>query len=303
MTDVLDVTDVNLAGMPEQKQAGRGSGQRRAASVRGLLEHGSLGAGEPDHDSGEDPGRDLDYALDGWHVGVIAVAARAERDGQEWLAGQPGWAVRELAERVGCRLLCVERDEHSVWAWLGTGARLALADVERLLRRWRDRAARDRAARDRAARFCWRGRAVRVWRAREGVSGVAFDHRQAQAALLVARSRPRPCTRYGDVALLASALQDELLAGALIDVYIAPLRDARDGGAVLRQTLRAYLATERSVSSTAAALGVVRKTVANRLRTIEERLGPHCTRFRPSWRSRCSWTSSPQRHPRGRSHR
>jgi DNA-binding PucR family transcriptional regulator len=51
------------------------------------------------------------------------------------------------------------------------------------------------------------------------------------------------------------------------------VRAARNVGAVLRQTLRAYLATERSVSSTAAAIGVGRKTVENRLQTIEERLG------------------------------
>ena len=42
---------------------------------------------------------------------------------------------------------------------------------------------------------------------------------------------------------------------------------------MLRETLRTYLAAERNVSSTAAALGVVRKTVDTRLRTIEERLG------------------------------
>ena len=64
-----------------------------------------------------------------------------------------------------------------------------------------------------------------------------------------------------------------MLAGALLDVYIAPLEDVRGGGAVLRETLRAYLAAERSVSSAAAALGVDRKTVESRLRTIEKRLG------------------------------
>jgi DNA-binding PucR family transcriptional regulator len=42
---------------------------------------------------------------------------------------------------------------------------------------------------------------------------------------------------------------------------------------VLLQGLRAYLAAERSISSTAAVLRVTRKTVESRLRTVEERLG------------------------------
>jgi DNA-binding PucR family transcriptional regulator len=41
---------------------------------------------------------------------------------------------------------------------------------------------------------------------------------------------------------------------------------------VLRQTLRAYFAAERNASSAAAALGVARHTIENRLRKIEERL-------------------------------
>jgi sugar diacid utilization regulator len=106
-----------------------------------------------------------------------------------------------------------------------------------------------------------------------GLAGWRLTHQQAQAALVVALRRPRPLTSYRDVALLAVALKDRALARALIDMYVAPLDQLRDGGAVLRKTLRAYLGTERSVSSTAAVLGVTRKTVANRLHTIEARLG------------------------------
>jgi len=118
-----------------------------------------------------------------------------------------------------------------------------------------------------------------------GLAGWRQTHRQAQAALVVALRRngiPRngiphtqgvTFTRYADVALLATALKDEALAKALIDIYLAPLEDSRGSGPVLRQTLRAYLAAERSVSSAAVALGVVRKTVESRLRAIEEKLG------------------------------
>ena len=106
-----------------------------------------------------------------------------------------------------------------------------------------------------------------------GLAGWRLTHQQAQAALVVALRRPRRFTRYADVALLASALKDQALARALIDIYIAPLDDAHSRGPVLRQTLRAYLAAECGVSSAAIGLKVSRSTVESRLRTVEERLG------------------------------
>jgi sugar diacid utilization regulator len=75
------------------------------------------------------------------------------------------------------------------------------------------------------------------------------------------------------VALLASVLNDDALAGSLIEIYLAPLGGSENGGAILRRTLRAYFAAERNASSAASALGVTRHTVQNRLRTIEEKLG------------------------------
>jgi DNA-binding PucR family transcriptional regulator len=60
---------------------------------------------------------------------------------------------------------------------------------------------------------------------------------------------------------------------SLRQLYLEPLAGERDGGEVLRETLRAYFEAERNVSSAAAALGVTRKTVTNRLCVVEERLG------------------------------
>jgi DNA-binding PucR family transcriptional regulator len=55
--------------------------------------------------------------------------------------------------------------------------------------------------------------------------------------------------------------------------HLAPLAAERDGGEALRNTLRAYFAAARNVSSTAAALGVSRKTINNRIHTIESHVG------------------------------
>ena len=46
-----------------------------------------------------------------------------------------------------------------------------------------------------------------------------------------------------------------------------------DGGEALRATLRAYISAERNAASAAAALGVSRRTVANRLRAVEQLVG------------------------------
>jgi DNA-binding PucR family transcriptional regulator len=100
-----------------------------------------------------------------------------------------------------------------------------------------------------------------------------LTHEQARAALAVAARRPGSLARYRDVALLASILKDDLLRVFLRETYLVPLTGERDGGAALRKTLRAYLSAERNVSSAASALNVSRRTVANRLRTIEGRIG------------------------------
>jgi DNA-binding PucR family transcriptional regulator len=78
--------------------------------------------------------------------------------------------------------------------------------------------------------------------------------------------------RYADVAMLAATLQNDVLATSLRELYLVPLERERDGGKTLRQTLRAYFVANRNISSAAVALGVTRRTVANRLHVIEARL-------------------------------
>jgi sugar diacid utilization regulator len=148
----------------------------------------------------------------------------------------------------------VSRGEETVWGWLGGKRRLAVADIERLLQ-------------------TGAGVSLAVGEPGKGVDGWRRTHRQAQAALLVAlRSRKR-LTRYSDVALLAAALRDDVLARWLIETFLSPLDSQRDRGAALRETLRCYFAAGRNVSKVAVELGVKRQTVEQRRQTVEQVLG------------------------------
>jgi DNA-binding PucR family transcriptional regulator len=184
----------------------------------------------------------------------------------------------------------VAQDKQSVWAWLGGRERFVVGEIERavLAAITREEAGQGEEAgqSEQAGQSRKQGQGVlfAIGEPAGGLAGWRLTHRQAQAALTVALRRNgisrngTPAqgvtfTRYADVALLAGVLKDEALAKALIEIYLSPLEDSRGSGPVLRQTLRAYLDAERSVSSAAIALGVVRKTVESRLHTIEERLG------------------------------
>jgi hypothetical protein len=265
---VLDRLLERIAGEygDELARIGRPPLERRAEQVRRLLEGGVV----------EGPG--LDYEIeDRWHLGVIAAGAAAAQ------------AVRGLAVSSDRRLLSIAQDGGLVWAWLGGRERFAVGELERAVA---DGIGSQRIGS--GGRESHSSLVLALGEPAPGLQGWRATHQQAQAALVVAQRRnriprnrsprdgnprngipstPGAVTRYADVALLATALNDELLASALLDVYIAPLEDSRGSGPVLRETLRAYFAAERNASSAAAALGVVRNTVDNRLRAIEEQLG------------------------------
>lgn len=195
-------------------------------------------AGEP-----VDPAR-LDYELDAWHLGVIATGTGAEK------------AVRDVANGLGHRLLAVSFGEGTVWAWLGGHRKLAIADVEHLL-----------------SANGVPGMSLAIGEPRKGIDGWRQTHREAQAALPVALRRPQTLTRCADVPLEAALLQHKLLAGLLVRNYLSPLSSQKDGGAVLRETLRAYFAKECNAAKAGIALRVDRHTVGRRLHMIEEALG------------------------------
>lgn len=186
---------------------------------------------------------ELGYELAGSHLGILAVGPGA-REG-----------LREMARTLDRSLLAVGGGEGAVWAWLGGRVPLELGEAVA------------------TARELGTELRVAIGEPGEGLAGWRLTHRQARAAIPVALRGAESCVRYADVALLAAMLRDELLATSLRQLYLQPLEAAAGKREVWRQTLRAYLDSDRHLSSAAAVLGVNRHTVANRIRTIEERLG------------------------------
>lgn len=187
---------------------------------------------------------ELEYNIEGHHLALL-------------IAG-PGVApaLRELAASMDCRLLTACREEGILWAWLGSRRELDPEDLKRHLpATWPD------------------GSTLAIGESGTGLVGWRFSYRQAKAAFSVAQRSHEFLVRYADVALLASVLQDDLLATSLRQLYLAPLEAERDGGKVAKETLGAYYAAERNVSSAAARLGVNRNTVTSRLRAIEGIIG------------------------------
>jgi hypothetical protein len=188
--------------------------------------------------------RDFNYEFESaWHLGAVGIGRGAED------------AVRDLALALDRQLLIVPRESETLWVWLGGRTRPDFAPIKSHL------------AGDWPAEV-----SVAFGEPAYGISGWRLTHRQARAVLPVVKRVSDPHVRYGEAALIASMLQDDLLATSLRELYLRPLEDERDGGKALRQTLRAYFASDRNVSSAAAALGVSRRTVTNRLRAIEARI-------------------------------
>jgi hypothetical protein len=186
---------------------------------------------------------DLNYEFAANHLAAIACGELAE-------AG-----LRTLAAALGRRLLLVAQDDGCLWAWLGGRCRLRNEEIDRALSR------------------SWPSSVpLALGEPADDFSGWRRSHRQARAAFPIALSDPGAPVRYGEVALVASIVQDDLLASSLRRTYLAPLARDRDGGETLRQTLHVYFGCDRNAASAAAALRVSRQTVVNRLRTVEDKL-------------------------------
>lgn len=188
---------------------------------------------------------ELHYDFDCWHLGFIATGVGAEE------------AVRAFAAGLDRALLLIRRDAETIWVWLGGRRPFDMPDCQQVL----------------AATEWPETVSGALGEPAEGLAGWRLTHRQAAATLQVALRGNKRFARYAEMPLLASTLQDDLLASSLDQLYLAPLRAERDGGVAAKTTLRAYFKAAGNVSSAAAGLGLSRHTVRSRVAAIEERIG------------------------------
>lgn len=209
------------------------AGSLRLEIVKSLLEARSSTATEM---------AKLDYQIHAhWHLGVVAMGVSAEE-------------VLAKLSRVGEISLCVAYHSDA-WIWYGSRRRASVAAIEEL------------------SECVSSDSLLAVGEPGHGLDGWRLTHYQAQAALGVALHMPERFARYTDHRLLAAALQNETLAKSLEQKYLRLFDGQRDGGAKLRQTLRAHIDAGCVASSAAAVLGVDRHTVEDRVRTVERLLG------------------------------
>lgn len=187
---------------------------------------------------------ELGYELQDWHVAAVTSDGASTE------------VLGEIGAALDRRVLEVRQQDGQSWVWLGGRRQLDMSEfLESLARRWPGDVP------------------LALGEPGEGMSGWRLSHRQARAVWSVGNRGGKGITRYADVALLASMLRDELLTTSLHQMFIEPLEAERDGSRVLMETLQAYFAAGRNVSSAASALKVTRQTVANRLRAVETSLG------------------------------
>lgn len=118
------------------------------------------------------------------------------------------------------------------------------------------------------------------------IAGFTRSHRQAQQALRIALSRGESFAAYSDVALDALCTADPDIAADFAAHVLAPL----EGAETLVDTLAACLNQGMRSAAAAEQLGVTERTVNNRLRAIEQRLGgpirDHATELDAALRAR-----------------
>lgn len=187
---------------------------------------------------------ELDFDLHRYHLGLIAWGEGAEA------------AARRLAADLARPQLLVTPIPGTCWAWI-SGARPLAAEELRRLERFKPAP----------------GSGLALGLEEHGEHGFQTSHRQAQRARLLAPDTVPSLTRYSDVAVEALSSENPEEARNFIARELGAIDDDSTTSQRIRETLIAYFAAEHNAASAAATLGVHQQTVANRLRTAEERLG------------------------------
>jgi hypothetical protein len=217
----------------ERARLAAGNGQRRFRAVKALLD------GEPLVSSA-----DLDLDLEQHHLGLLAWGEGGEE------------AARGLAGLLARPLLLVAPLEQRWWGWI-SGQKPFDASEQRAIELFELPAEAGLA----------------VGLQEFGARGFRATHRQAQRARMLAPLGVPTLTRYADVAVEALATENEQEARSFVERELGALGDDSAASRRMRETLVAYFAAGHNAASAAATLGVHEQTVANRLRTAEERLG------------------------------
>lgn len=209
--------------------------QRRIKLVRRLLVE--------DVDPAEH--KELDYDVGAsWHLGVIANGV----EGAEILRG--------LKLARGQKLLLVPGDDGTVWAWLGSKAKLTIAEFKRLLSANR-----------------YPNPPLAIGEPGGGLQGWRQTHEEAQVAALIARHELSGLTRCVDALPIVGALQNEALIRMYEKTYILPLNRLRKGGQPARKALLAYCKHGHNASSAGDAINASRRTVENHINDARKVLG------------------------------
>lgn len=187
---------------------------------------------------------DVGYDLAMRHVAFVAWGREPER------------AATAAAAGIDRRVLVVRPDDDTVWGWLGG---------------YRDFDRRERARLGQARPP--RGSAIAFGLARRGIDGFRRSHEAARKAQQVALCSGQSLVAYRDVALEALSGLDEEDARRFVTEELGDLAAPGRRSGVLRDTLRAYFAASGNAAASSAALGVHVRTIAYRLRKMEDALG------------------------------
>ncbi|HEY4779202.1 MAG TPA: helix-turn-helix domain-containing protein [Solirubrobacterales bacterium] len=186
----------------------------------------------------------LDLDLEQHHLGLLA-----------WGPGGDT-AARDLATRLARPLLLVAPLERTWWGWISGRQPFEPGEL-RAIETFEPAA----------------GAGLAVGLQEFGARGFRATHRQAQRARMFAPSGTSTLTRYADVAVEAIASENEEEARRFVERELGAIGDDSATSLRIRETIAAYFAAGHNAASAAATLGVHEQTVANRLRTAEERLG------------------------------
>jgi PucR C-terminal helix-turn-helix domain/GGDEF-like domain len=223
----------------------------RAARVRSLLAEE-----RSDVDAAENA---LGYPLRQHHLGMVSWIPEPTQGGEG--LGRLDRLSLALAEALSCRArpLFVPCDESVAWTWLPIGGRADIA-YDQLPKTVEDQDASARIA---------------VGEPAPGVDGFRQTHRQALRAQDVANvARPAPrATTFSHVGPVALLLPDLEATRGWVWQVLGRLADDDEHEGRLRETLRVFLATGNSFTTTAERLVLHRNSVQYRVRKAEEAIG------------------------------